>query len=619
MNEEGEWQTASAPASQIAARATVLAGVGTWLWESGTDRITWSPQCSTLFGIEHSDVVSREAVLELIHPDDRMAVSHALDSALRGAGGFDREFCVVRPDGATHWLRGKGAADLQAAAIAGIFINIDEHMRTEREADLLAAIVGSSDDAIISKTLDGIVTSWNIGAERIFGYRADEMIGRSISVLAAPDRVDEMPQILQRIRAGERIEHFETERRRKDGRIVQVSLTVSLIHDEQGRVIGASKVARDTTGAKQAQAELLQQRAHLQSILDTVPDAMVVTDERGIVQSFSAAAERMFGYRADEVCGRNVSMLMPSPYQEQHDSYIARYLATGERRIIGIGRLVAGQRKDGSTFPMELAVGEVQGEHRLFTGFVRDISERQRIRSRVQELQSELSHVSRLTEMGQMASALAHELNQPLTATANYLQAARRLGERRDDGSLDRAFAAMDGAAAQVTRASDIIRRLRGFVKKSDSSQQPEDTATLVEEASALALIGAKERDVRVGFRTSRELPPVLIDKVQIQQVLVNLMRNAVEAMEASIRRELLIETAPSEGMIVISVIDTGPGLAPEVADRLFQPFVTTKAQGMGVGLSICRAIVEAHGGRLWNEANPDGGTIFRFTVPAAR
>ncbi|MBI2718911.1 MAG: PAS domain S-box protein, partial [Rhizobiales bacterium] len=173
-------------------------------------------------------------------------------------------------------------------------------------------------------------------------------------------------------------------------------------------------------------AAIVEREAHLQSILDTVPDGMIVIDERGIVLSFSAAAERIFGYTADEVCGRNVNLLMPSPHREHHDDYIRRYLTTGERRIVGIGRVVAGQRKDGSTFPMELAVGEVsQGSRRLFTGFVRDITERQLTRQRLQELQSELSHVSRVSEMGQMASALAHEINQPLTAASNYLQAAR--------------------------------------------------------------------------------------------------------------------------------------------------------------------------------------------------
>jgi two-component system, LuxR family, sensor kinase FixL len=360
--------------------------------------------------------------------------------------------------------------------------------------------------------------------------------------------------------------------------------------------------------------------AQLQSILDTVPDAMIVIDERGTIDSFSAAAERLFGYRSDEIRGRNVAMLMPSPHREAHDAYLERYRRTRERHIIGIGRIVAGQRKDGSTFPMELSVGEVlqNGTH-LFTGFVRDLTERQQSERRLQELQAELTHVSRLGEMSQLASGLSHELNQPLTAATNYLQAARRFLEGGDATLLQRAKAAVESAAAQVRRTGEIIRGLRELVKKSEPERRPENVVTLIEEANGLALINAKERGVTVRFRAAADLPPVLVDKIQIQQVLVNIVRNAVEAMEASPRRELTIEaTTAGDDFAAIAVADTGPGIAAEVAERLFKPFVTTKTDGMGVGLSLCRAIVEAHGGMLDAAPNSDGGATFRFTVPVA-
>lgn len=368
-------------------------------------------------------------------------------------------------------------------------------------------------------------------------------------------------------------------------------------------------------------AALLAREAHLQSILDTVPDGMIVIDERGVVLSFSAAAERMFGYRAAEVCGHDVSMLMPSPHREHHGDYIRRYLRTGERHIVGIGRVVAGRRKDGSSFPIELAVGEVrQGGRRLFTGFVRDITERQQTRQRLQELQAALSHVSRVSEMGQMASALAHEISQPLAAASNYLQAARLLRDRREAGEAERLAEAIDRAAAQVTRAAQILQRLRGFIRKSEPEQQVEAIGVLIEEASAIALVGAHERGVTVHLRAATGLPAVFVDRIQIQQVIVNLVRNAIEAMDAGPRRELTIEAGLSttSGRVGIRVIDTGPGLAPEVAERLFQPFVTTKEQGMGVGLSICRSIVQGHGGELRVAPNPSGGTIFSFDLPAA-
>jgi two-component system sensor kinase FixL len=357
---------------------------------------------------------------------------------------------------------------------------------------------------------------------------------------------------------------------------------------------------------------------HLRAILEAVPDAMVVIDEAGIIEEFSPAAERQFGYAANEVRGRNVNLLMPSPYREEHDGYLRRYVATGERRIIGIGRVVVGQRKDGSTFPMELSVGEARADgRRWFIGFIRDLTEAQKTRARVQELQHELLHASRLRSTGQMAAALAHELNQPLTAAANYLRGAQRLLDGKPP-DLGRIRDAMGLAVQQTLRAGEIIRRLRAFVTRGEMQRRPESVSKLVEEASALALLGAKERNVHVTLRLAADLPEVMVERVQVQQVMLNLMRNAVEAMETAERRDLTVEAQAEPEYVRISVADTGPGLGHDVAAQLFQPFVTTKVDGMGIGLSICRTIIESHGGRIWAEANPDGGTIFRFTLPLA-
>jgi two-component system, LuxR family, sensor kinase FixL len=291
---------------------------------------------------------------------------------------------------------------------------------------------------------------------------------------------------------------------------------------------------------RQALRRASTREAHLQSIVDTVPEGTVVIDERGIIQSFSVTAERMFGYSAAETIGNNVTLLMPLPYREEHDGYITRYLRTGERHIIGIGRVVAGRRKDGSTFPIELAVGEMRsGRQRFFTGFIRDLTERQKTETRLQELQSELVHVSRLTAMGEMASAIAHELNQPLTAVANYLKGSRRLLDGSTDERLASLRDAVDNAADQALRAGQIIRRLRDFVSRGESERRVESIAKLIQEASALALVGAKERGVRVMFDFDPHVDLILADKVHVQQVLVNLIRNAIEAMEDSSLREL--------------------------------------------------------------------------------
>ena len=366
-----------------------------------------------------------------------------------------------------------------------------------------------------------------------------------------------------------------------------------------------------------AQGDAIESEAYLRSVLDTVPDAIIVIDDRGTIQSFSTAAEKQFGWTAAEAIGRNVRSLMPQPYRNAHDGYLDHYKQTGEKRIIGIGRIVVGERKDGSTFPMELAVGEMHSSGaRFFTGFVRDLTERQDTQQRLQELQAELMHISRLTALGEMASTLAHELNQPLSAIANYLKGGQRLLERATPDSA-RAAEAMDKAADQALRAGQIIRRLRDFVARGEGEREITSLTKLIEESSALALIGAKVHGVRVIYGFDPDVDVVMVDKVQIQQVTLNLIRNAIDAMMTSPLRQLRITTerAEEEGFAQVSVADTGPGLSPEIADRLFQPFMTTKSQGMGVGLSISRTIVEAHGGRIWVDSNPEGGATFHFTL----
>lgn len=365
-------------------------------------------------------------------------------------------------------------------------------------------------------------------------------------------------------------------------------------------------------------ARLAERERHLQSILDTVPDATVVIDAQGIMQSFNTSAVRQFGYTVEEALGQNVSMLMPTPYREQHDSYLTRYLTTGEKRIIGIDRVVVGRRKDGSTFPMKLAVGQMTvGGRTYFTGFIRDLTERQESEAKLEQARNELTRLARVNELGEMASTLAHELNQPLSAIANYVQGCRRLLERLDDEYATRMRGALEETAKQALRAGDIIRHLREFVTRGDTERGPEDIKKLVEEAGALALVGSRERGIKSVFEFGLEHNIVIADRVQIQQVLINLMRNAMEAMRDSKVKELTVTTRPApDDRLEIEVADTGPGIADDIAPNLFQPFVTSKANGMGVGLSISRRIIESHGGELTVRRNEAGGATFTFTLP---
>ncbi len=358
--------------------------------------------------------------------------------------------------------------------------------------------------------------------------------------------------------------------------------------------------------------------AHLQSILDTVLDATLVIGTDGNIVSFNAAAVRQFGYAPEEAIGNNVRMLMPAPYREQHDGYLSRYLTTGEKRIIGVDRVVVGRRKDGSTFPMKLAVGEMRsGGKTFFTGFIRDLTERHESEAQLQEAQGELARLARLSELGEMASTLAHELNQPLSAIANYVQGCRRLVENLSEDNAVRMRGALEETARQALRAGDIIRHLREFVTRGDTEKRPEDIKKLVEEAGALALVGSRERGIKSVFEFGDANGMVIVDKVQIQQVLINLMRNAMEAMRDSLKRELVIRTrAMDDAFLAIEVSDTGPGIPKDIAPQLFQPFVTSKPAGMGVGLSISKRIIEAHGGDISVSRNGDGGATFVFTLP---
>jgi two-component system sensor kinase FixL len=353
----------------------------------------------------------------------------------------------------------------------------------------LAAIVESSDDAIIAKDLNGIVFAWNKAAERLFGYTAAEMIGQPLTIIIPPNRLEEEAFILGQIAKGERVEHYETMRCCKDGQIIRVSTTVSPIRDTSGRIIGASKILRDLTD--------------------------------------------------------------------------------------------------------------------------RDARER-----RIQELQSELAHVQRLTELGQVVSTLVHEVNQPITAIQNYLNACRRLAATGDQKGVRTVLERM---ADQTMRTSKIVQRIRNFVRKRDLSMQSEDLSHVIDEAVALMRSTLTTDGPLLTVQVDPTEPQAVIDKIQVQQVLFNLMRNGIEAMQHQRRRELMVATKGLQnGMVEISVADTGPGLPDEVRQRLFQPFVTTKPNGMGVGLSVCQGIVQLHGGQLWADDNIGGGTVFRFTVRRA-
>ena len=487
---------------------------------------------------------------------------------------------------------------------------------------LVRFVEGTLDRAVLLVNCDGVVTGCTPAVELLFGWARESLIGRSAAVLypgadaAAGQLAKDLVQA--KLQSPLRLEGWRT---RRDGSEFLADTSIVALRDDDGTLTGFGLGLSDITPLRAREQALHQSELHVRSILATVPDAMIVIDDAGVILSFSAAAERLFGYGEAEIVGRNVSLLMPSPYRDQHDGYIARYEATGERRIIGIGRVVTGLRRDGTEFPMELSVGEARDEGlRIFTGFIRDLTAQQLAELRMKELQAELIHVSRVSAMGTMASTLAHELNQPLTAIANYLEAGRDLID--NDASDARPFLreAMDEAAREALRAGQIVRRLRDFVARGETEKAVHDLPAMIDEAARLGLLGATERGIRLFTHFDPTASRVLADRVQVQQVLVNLLRNAAEAVADGVRRDVTVTTLRREGGVIdIAVADTGPGIDPAIAPRLFDAFASGKEHGMGLGLSISRTIVEAHGGRIWAEsrADEDGqrGTIFHFTL----
>lgn len=525
---------------------------------------------------------------------------------------------------------------LEAASLieAGVFVLVcggvgwlDTRLSAQRE---LARRATSQFELLVERALhyaifmvdpQGRITSWNRGAERILGWTKDRILGRHYSVLlTGTDAAEKMSEQLEMAHREQRF-FGEIWHRRADGSEFIADVSTMPITDDDGVFLGFAKIVYDMTARRAEERALQRREEHLKSILATVPDAMIVIDEKGVILSFSPAAERLFGYSEAETMGKNVSLLMPSPDREQHDRYIERYLETGVPRIIGIGRIVTGLRADGSTFPMALSVGEAHAaDQRLFTGFVQDLTERREFEQQLEKLQSELIHVSRLSAMGTMASTLAHELNQPLTAIASFGEAAAAVLDAPGEPDKDMLREVVGEMAAQSLRAGGIVRRLREFVSKGDFAKTIEDLPKTIEEASALALVGARGKGVATHFAFAPNATPALIDRVQIQQVLINLMRNALEAMADVPNKRLDVTTSLVDEMTIqVSVSDTGRGIAPEVKANLFQAFNSTKESGMGLGLSICRTIVEAHGGRIRALDRKGGGTEFQFTLMRAQ
>jgi two-component system, LuxR family, sensor kinase FixL len=470
-------------------------------------------------------------------------------------------------------------------------------------ADILAAIVESSDDAIIAKDLHGTIVAWNRGAERIYGYTAAEIVGKSVAILIPPDHPDELGEINERIARGQRVEHYETVRVAKDGTRLDISLAVSPVRDAAGVVIGASTIARDITAQKRDVRSLRESEARLRSIVDAAVDGIIVIDARGRIEAFNPGAERLFGYRSEEVLGKNVNILMPAPYRDEHDGYMARYLSTGDARIIGVGREVSARRKDGSTFPVHLSVGEMSlhGE-RKFTGILHDLSTRVR-------MEEQLREQAALVRLGEMAAVIAHEVKNPLAAIRGAIQV---ISKRLPRGS--REVDVMTDIIARIDTLNSLVKDLLLFARPPKPQLAPLDVSNIL--LTTAALLGQDSSYAGVQVTVSGTVAPVMADAELLKIVFLNLLVNSAQALQGQGR--VAINIMQADGVCALVFSDTGPGIPVEVRDRLFTPFVTTKARGTGLGLATVKRLVEAHDGNISIESPDAGGTRITIRLPLA-
>jgi PAS domain S-box-containing protein len=470
---------------------------------------------------------------------------------------------------------------------------------------------------VIIHSSDGVVHHWTMGCERLYGWTRDEAVGRRLGDLLATRYPQSREEILEEVRLTGSWEGELGQQRRDGAAITVASLWVGRL-SEDGSVLSILQTNNDITNLKRAQTELEAREAHLRSILDTVPEAMIIIDEMGVVSSFSAAAEQLFGYRADEVCGRNVRMLMPSPDRDAHDGYLQRYKRTGERRIIGYGRVVTGLCKDGTTFPMELAVGETSaGSERIFTGFIRDLTSRHR-------MEEELRQSQKMEAVGQLTGGIAHDFNNLLTVILGNLE---MLDDTIDDPASRELLTEAQGAARDGAK---LTEQLLAFGRRQPLQPKLHEIGALVGTFFDLLRRTLGET---IELRTIVNASPLLasVDASQFQNAVLNLVINARDAMPRGGR--LTIEVSESRldadyaqmypevragRYVLVAVTDTGVGMTDEVRRRAFEPFFTTKPMGTGtgLGLSMVYGFVKQSGGNVQLYSEPGRGTSVRVFLP---
>ena len=570
-----------------------------------------------------------------IHPDDLPNFIQEWTVATATGKPFETEARVRRADGEYQWFAIRKALAVSRdqvgePSLRALIACEDIHERKQVQERLQqseqrwqTAFENSAIGIMMRDRADRFFAA-NRAFRDMLGYTESELYQLcQLDVTYEEDR-DLNLDLIRELWEGKR-QHFQIEKRyrRKDGTLVWVRNNVTLVPGTGGVAFFLFTIVEDITERKKEESERRYIEQRYRVMVETASDAVVCIDERGAILLANPATTKVFGYDPADLIGKPLTMLMPEYLRKLHEDGFRRYSATGQRHINWQGTELTGLRKNGQEFPVEISFGELTADgHRIFTGFVRDISERKQaegLRASLHATQLELAQVSRLTTMGELAASIAHEVNQPLTAVTNNANACLRLLARRNlDPEVLRC--ALEEIVADGTRASAVIARIRAFIKKAPAERKELDINDVIQEVLALARRELSENRVLLELQLTNALPLVLVDRVQLQQVLLNLIMNGIEAMAAVTdrRRMLWVQSQVGEaGDVLVAVLDSGTGVGSE-SDRVFTPFFTTKANGMGMGLPISRSLIEGHGGRLWSSPNSPHGAIFSFTLPAA-
>ena len=470
-------------------------------------------------------------------------------------------------------------------------------------AERLDAILNTTTDGIMVISATGIIEAFNRGAERLFGYPESEVVGRNVSLLMPSPQHEEHDKYLERyLETGEaRIIGVgrQVTGRRRDGTLFPVQLSVG-----EMRIGGERKftgMLQDLTKRVLLEGELGASEARWRAVIDSAVDGIVVIDAHGSIEAFNPAAERLFGYTTAEVRGHNVNMLMPSPYREEHDTYLARYLATGRARVIGVGREVQGLRKDGTTFPLHLSVGQItiEGE-RKFTGILHDLS------ARVQ-MEGQLREQAALVKLGEMAAVIAHEVKNPLAGIRGAIQV---FGSRiaPDDASAQ----VLKDIVARIDSLDQMMKDMLLFARPPKLNRASTEVAPLL--TMTASLLSQDPALSELDIVVDGTAPPVFADADLLRIVFQNLLINSAHAMRGKGSIRVAIDTVDTSCQIAF--IDRGPGIPPEIREKIFTPFFTTKSRGSGLGLPTARRLIEAHSGQIAIDCPPAGGTTVVVRIP---